>query len=676
MSFLWGSSAAQQEFDSLVEKCTSDLLPSQTPLDLPEALHLADLIRSSAVPPSHAVKTLLVRLQHNNPNVQLLALALFDVALKNGGSGFLSVLAKPAAQGGAATDFELLAAGRKAGGVNRDVEKESRKLLQEWASAFKGSGKKELEASEVVEAYERLKRDGVEFPQLDRSASKAMVESLSAPDWLDSPYCTRCRTPFSTFNRKHHCRNCGQVFDAACSSSVSPLPHYGILEPVRVCDACYRKIKEGKGASVAKEVEAERRKQQKEVEGSTKAEIAKNAGASSTRREQQEDEDLRRAIEASLKDAQPEQVRTGNNPPVEPQRGPGYNPSYASTIASQADSKAGGGGGGKKDVEEDDPDLAAAIAASLRDLAPPASAPHLARSSSSSTAGGGEALTYSQLFPRSASNAPYAASTYSTSSYSQPPPPPVSKRTFTLPNHDLPPHDLSLLHRFSSAGIQPGPYFAQQGRGDYEVLRGGLEERLERSREDTVRRVQVLREMEWKLSEAARVYGAGLVETARAYQPSLSRAQSYAQQQPAQPVPPTPVSHQHQPLDARYLPSASSYAPLSAGQPLPAYAVPPAQQQAQGLPSQPLAPHPEPQTEYQPQPQPLHVASPPPFQQQQPAGYYKPSSFPAVPTTNLPLPLTGLETLPAAPSGRPWEEEERVQEGQGQKVREAELIEL
>lgn len=218
MAFLWGTSQQQQEFDQLLgasplpslliipphlvtplslshslpclpshadparttEKCTSDLLPASTPLDLPDALTLSDHLRSASVSPSSALPALLKRLNHDNPNVQLLALSLFDVLLKNGGTSFLALLAKPAAQGGAATDFELLASGRKSGGVNREVGQESRKLLQEWAEAFKASGKKELEGSQLVEVYERLKREpGVEFPKLDRGASKAMVESLS-----------------------------------------------------------------------------------------------------------------------------------------------------------------------------------------------------------------------------------------------------------------------------------------------------------------------------------------------------------------------------------------------------------------------------------------------------------------------------------------------------------------
>ena len=61
------------------------------------------------------------------------------------------------------------------------------------------------------------------------------------PPWIDDSECTccsGCRTCFSFFKRRHHCRLCGKIFCSSCASNFVPLPRYGLLSPVRVCTAC------------------------------------------------------------------------------------------------------------------------------------------------------------------------------------------------------------------------------------------------------------------------------------------------------------------------------------------------------------------------------------------------------------------------------------------------------
>ncbi|KAL9102661.1 MAG: hypothetical protein Q9163_002214 [Psora crenata] len=54
--------------------------------------------------------------------------------------------------------------------------------------------------------------------------------------------CFCCGDPFSTFRRKHHCRTCGQIFDAKCTT-VIPGDHFGQSRAIRVCRPCEGIIK-------------------------------------------------------------------------------------------------------------------------------------------------------------------------------------------------------------------------------------------------------------------------------------------------------------------------------------------------------------------------------------------------------------------------------------------------
>lgn len=68
------------------------------------------------------------------------------------------------------------------------------------------------------------------------------VESERPPIWIpdvEAPKCMSCGATFTVVKRRHHCRNCGKIFCARCSSNSVPLPKFGHTKPVRVCNKCF-----------------------------------------------------------------------------------------------------------------------------------------------------------------------------------------------------------------------------------------------------------------------------------------------------------------------------------------------------------------------------------------------------------------------------------------------------
>ncbi|KAM0750268.1 hypothetical protein T439DRAFT_314587 [Meredithblackwellia eburnea MCA 4105] len=646
MAGIFWATPGQAAFDTLLEKTTSDLLPSSTPPDLVDTLQLADLIRSSAIPPATAVKSIQARITHQNPNVQLLALSVLDICIKNGGTPFLVQV------GGKdfSTALETLARGKADG--NRDVKDLVLKKLQDWAIAFQS--KDTLRNVDLVRSYERLKNEGLPFPPKDPTATAAMVDSLSAPEWKDANYCTRCRTEFSTFNRKHHCRNCGLIFDQQCSSQSMPLEHFGVTEPVRVCDGCVKKLKEGKGAELARSTslgangsssDTKLPQRSSTVSYSSRSDVKANGSSS---RKSKEDEDLERAIAASLLDANPSassgpayQLRD----PPPPAKQPGYNPSYTNNTESSAPTE-----------EEDDPDLAAAIAASLRDMPPQ----HQQNLSYNPASTGGAAATYASLYPSSTSSYSYPAPAAAVTSSPYPSLP--QPQSHALASYDLSPAESSTIYNFTSTLERPPPVLGSRERDLYEEARKAAP-RLERGLEDAERRTEILVEMNDKLGEATRLFE-GLLD--RKVRDSRVKSTEYGQSPYSQPA----TSSYYQ-APASYAAPPTTYAPYHQPQPLPhvlgSPSLPP--QPVYNLapaPPVPVAPQPQVQPQLQQQYHPPQPAHP------QPAGYYKPSSFPAVPTGPLP------SAFPAVPNANPaqldYERERREREEAESKV--GELIEL
>ncbi|XLS66856.1 hypothetical protein HN51_017879 [Arachis hypogaea] len=54
--------------------------------------------------------------------------------------------------------------------------------------------------------------------------------------------CKDCQTDFGAFNRKHHCRNCGDIFCDKCTQGRIALTADANAQPVRVCDRCMAEV--------------------------------------------------------------------------------------------------------------------------------------------------------------------------------------------------------------------------------------------------------------------------------------------------------------------------------------------------------------------------------------------------------------------------------------------------
>ncbi|VDK74739.1 unnamed protein product [Litomosoides sigmodontis] len=81
-----------------------------------------------------------------------------------------------------------------------------------------------------------------ELGQVNQNLQMDFAKQISRK-WLEDSEainCHSCGKLFTITNRKHHCRQCGQIFCASCSSFTAKIA--SSRNPVRVCNACHEEI--------------------------------------------------------------------------------------------------------------------------------------------------------------------------------------------------------------------------------------------------------------------------------------------------------------------------------------------------------------------------------------------------------------------------------------------------
>ncbi|CAL1292517.1 unnamed protein product [Larinioides sclopetarius] len=134
-------------------------------------------------------------------------------------------------------------------GTKLELEAKLENALEERNSLLERCLKSETECERLQKTTADLRRkydDCVAaLQELGRENQTLQVENMkhTTRKWADDDtvtHCTACGKHFTVTIRKHHCRNCGNIFCNECSSKTATVA--ASKRPVRVCDICYDEV--------------------------------------------------------------------------------------------------------------------------------------------------------------------------------------------------------------------------------------------------------------------------------------------------------------------------------------------------------------------------------------------------------------------------------------------------
>lgn len=100
---------------------------------------------------------------------------------------------------------------------------------------------KESDGSENEDFYSDHSEDCLSEASWEPVDKRETEVTRWVPDHMAS-HCFNCDCEFWLAKRRHHCRNCGNVFCAGCCHLKLPIPDQQLYDPVLVCNSCYDHI--------------------------------------------------------------------------------------------------------------------------------------------------------------------------------------------------------------------------------------------------------------------------------------------------------------------------------------------------------------------------------------------------------------------------------------------------